>query len=479
MLKLIQPIDLLMAKSTVRYFQNLVIAFASKQHSHIQHKPQKQQKKRISNIVNDNTKIVWPRKLHINQFVGNSNTKSPSNNGDVDVNVETTLRWGIAPVSLMADDFGAALSILPPQRHQIVSCVAAYRSHAEAFADKYNVENIYTSFEDLANCPNVDVVYISPLNPLHGELCHLMLNHDKHVLCEKPLCMTEDQVRQLISKAQARGLFLMEGMWPRCVPAYHYLRKQILRNRLGEVSHVHCTLGLPVSQSKLALYGGVASDFGIYGLQLALWVFREPPQRVRATGKLNEEDIDVTADIVLEFSRNRWAHIQVSAEEKLENKATITGKDGSIKMTNYWCPTRLTTDRENIDFPLPVDDGFFTHYHNRVSMCYEAEEVRKCILNGCNESEMFNHKESILLANLMDIIYNQLGLGRGVDIHTPILEDEKFQDPSEIVGEAFQSLGFDITTTDGDESTIPASDNKKPEESCSSKQSGPKVLGAP
>jgi len=75
-----------------------------------------------------------------------------------------------------------------------------------------------------------------------------MLNHDKHVLCEKPLCMTEEQVTKLLEKARARGLFLMEGMWPRCVPAYHYLRHQILRNRLGELQNVRCSLGLPVSQ---------------------------------------------------------------------------------------------------------------------------------------------------------------------------------------------------------------------------------------
>ncbi|KAH8308303.1 hypothetical protein KR059_010230, partial [Drosophila kikkawai] len=324
-----------------------------------------------------------------------------------------TLRWGIAPISLMADDFAAALSVLPAQHHRIVSCVAAYQSHALAFADRHKVKNVYTSFEDLARCPDVDVVYISPLNPQHSELCHLMLNHDKHVLCEKPLCMTEEQVLKLLDKANARGLFLMEGMWPRCVPAYRYLRHQILRNRLGELQHIHCTLGLPFySSSRLALYGGVTSDFGVYGMQLALWVFREVPRCLKVSGKVNSENVDVAANIEMCFSHGKQAFIEVSSEKRLDNMAIIKGKEGSIKMGNYWCPTRLITDQVDYEFPLPGGEEVpATHYHNRVGMCYEAEEVRNCILKGNNESNVFSHSESLLLANLMDTIHAELGVG--------------------------------------------------------------------
>ncbi|XP_016964674.3 trans-1,2-dihydrobenzene-1,2-diol dehydrogenase [Drosophila biarmipes] len=361
-----------------------------------------------------------PRQIHINRFPPSSKldcraaagSKAVQGKGEWALDEGPTLRWGIAPVSLMADDFAAALSVLPEQHHRIVSCVAAYQSHALAFAERHQVENVYTSFEDLAKCPNVDVVYISPLNPQHSELCHLMLNHDKHVLCEKPLCMTEEQVTKLLEKARTRGLFLMEGMWPRCVPAYHYLRHQILRNRLGELQTVRCSLGLPVSQGRLALYGGVTSDFGVYGMQLALWVFREVPRCLKVSGRVNSEHVDVAADIELCFTRGKRAFIEVSAEKKLSNQAIIQGKNGTIKMNNYWCPTRLITEEVDFEFPLPGGEQMPpTHYHNRLGMCYEAEEVRNCILKGSNESDDFSHNESLLLANLMDTIHAELGVG--------------------------------------------------------------------
>ncbi|XP_022228118.1 trans-1,2-dihydrobenzene-1,2-diol dehydrogenase [Drosophila obscura] len=433
MLRLLQPIKLPSPKSCPRNYLHGLSTVRVKRSSRQQHASESRHCRGIHHIIrgsgSTNMCRPRPRLLHINRFnggndgsTGNNGNSDNSKNNSEDYKSQTdesrTLRWGIAPVSLMANDFATALSVLPPHRHEIVSCAAAYRSHALAFADKYEVRNVYTSFEDLARCPSVDVVYISPLNPLHCELCHLMLNHDKHVLCEKPICMSESKAEKLLRKAQARGLFLMEGMWPRCVPAYHYLRHQILRNRLGDVQNVHCTLGLPVSQSKLALYGGVTSDFGVYGIQLALWVYREVPEKVRATGKLNEENVDVVANIELAFSHNRWANIEVSAEEKLSNKAIIQGKEGCIKMANYWCPTRLITEDTDYEFPLPGGEEVITHYHNRLGMCYEAEEVRNCILNGSTQSELFNHNESRLLANLMDSIHAQLGVGRSTEVYT-------------------------------------------------------------
>ncbi|EDV99304.1 GH13776 [Drosophila grimshawi] len=71
------------------------------------------------------------------------------------------------------------------------------------------------------------------------ELCHLMLNHDKHVLCEQPLCMAEHEVTQLANKALARGLFLIEGFWSRCIPVYSFLRLEISHLGLASARSTH------------------------------------------------------------------------------------------------------------------------------------------------------------------------------------------------------------------------------------------------
>lgn len=57
-----------------------------------------------------------------------------------------------------------------------------------------------------------------------------MLDHGKHILCEKPLCLNEKQARQLLEYAKSKKLFCMEAIWSRCFPAYEYVLNRIQVN---------------------------------------------------------------------------------------------------------------------------------------------------------------------------------------------------------------------------------------------------------
>lgn len=71
-----------------------------------------------------------------------------------------------------------------------------------------------------------------------------MLEHGKHVLCEKPCCMNSKQAEQLIALAKEKGLFFMEGLWIRFFPSYQHVRKQLRNGLLGEILAVKAEFGL-------------------------------------------------------------------------------------------------------------------------------------------------------------------------------------------------------------------------------------------
>ena len=64
------------------------------------------------------------------------------------------------------------------------------------------------------------VVYVGSINPAHLPLARLFLEAGKAVLCEKPLAINLRETRQLVQLARDRGVFLMEAIWSRCIPAY-------------------------------------------------------------------------------------------------------------------------------------------------------------------------------------------------------------------------------------------------------------------
>lgn len=156
---------------------------------------------------------------------------------------EMALKWGIVTAGLIAHDFVTALSTLPSDDHQVI-CVGGRNFHnAKEFAVRHSIPLAYDNYEAIAQNKDVEIAYIAALNPAHYELVVLMLEHGKHVLCEKPMCMNRKQVAKLVALAKEKNLFLMEAIWSRFFPSYQYVRAQIDGGHLGEIREVHAEFG--------------------------------------------------------------------------------------------------------------------------------------------------------------------------------------------------------------------------------------------
>lgn len=158
------------------------------------------------------------------------------------------LKWGIASAGKISHDFVNAVGTLSDNDHHVVAVAARDLNRAKAFAELHDIEKYYGTYEELANDLDVEVVYIGVLNPQHLPVAMLMLKHGKHVLCEKPLCMNEKEVKELVTFAGQNKLFLMEAIKSRFYPSYQHLRDQIDNDKLGEIQEVHVTMGSLIAQ---------------------------------------------------------------------------------------------------------------------------------------------------------------------------------------------------------------------------------------
>lgn len=153
------------------------------------------------------------------------------------------LKWGISSAGRISNDFVNAVGTLNEAEHQVIAVAARDLNRAKEFAERFCIPKAYSSYLELAEDPEVEVVYIGTLHPKHLEVGLLMLEHGKHVLCEKPLCMNEKQVRELVTYAKQKNLFLMEAIWSRLFPSYQYVRQQIQSGKLGEILSVDVDFG--------------------------------------------------------------------------------------------------------------------------------------------------------------------------------------------------------------------------------------------
>lgn len=161
----------------------------------------------------------------------------------------------------------------------------------------------------------------------------------------------------------------------------------------------------------MELGGGTTIDMGVYAIQVSQWAFREEPLYIKATGTLNADRVDIAMKAELTYSGGRKAKLSVSAMGLLDNKAVIRGTKGEITIHDFWCPIQLTDiDGTKKTWPVPQKAITEFFYPNSCGLFYEAEVVRRCVINSLTECDVVSHKESLLIARIEDEIRKQIGV---------------------------------------------------------------------
>ena len=116
----------------------------------------------------------------------------------------TALRWGILGPGRIAPRLVRALA--QTARGELVAVASSDRERGAAFARTHRIPRSYGSYEALLDDADVDVVYVSLPNHLHAAWTIRALEAGKHVLCEKPLAISvEDVDRSSLSTARSRS----------------------------------------------------------------------------------------------------------------------------------------------------------------------------------------------------------------------------------------------------------------------------------
>ena len=99
-------------------------------------------------------------------------------------------------------------------------CAVASRNagSAKKFAEKHDILKAYGSYSELAEDPEVDVVYIGTPHSFHLENSVMCMRAGKSVLCEKALTINAREAEEMIRVAREENVFLMEAMITRHVP---------------------------------------------------------------------------------------------------------------------------------------------------------------------------------------------------------------------------------------------------------------------
>ncbi|XP_077524403.1 trans-1,2-dihydrobenzene-1,2-diol dehydrogenase-like isoform X3 [Amblyomma americanum] len=260
-----------------------------------------------------------------------------------------------------------------------------------------------------------DVAYVGSLHPDHYPTMKLLLEHGKHVLCEKPLTMNSRDTEEICQLAKEKKLFLMEALWSRFLPSYKHVEEAIKTGAIEDVRYVHSTFGYPMGSLSRVFRkdcgGSVLLTLGSYTANLVLQAFGgERPVKISAYGELAPEGVDQADAVVMEFSGGRLATFALSGVVKLPGRGEIVGTKGTITLHDpFHAPTCVEAPSGKFEMQLPPTTVAH-NFPNTAAMRYEAEEVRRCLREGLLESPTMTHKDSMLIAEMLDEILKQVGV---------------------------------------------------------------------
>lgn len=139
------------------------------------------------------------------------------------------IRYAVIGTNFITDRFiGAAKECSKIQLHGVYSRDI---NRAREYADKYNATLTFGSLEELAECDEIDMVYIASPNSLHCEQSIRMLTSKKHVLCEKPIASNSEELRKMLQAAKENHDFLPLVKCKKC-QAYIWILGQSLTDNL-------------------------------------------------------------------------------------------------------------------------------------------------------------------------------------------------------------------------------------------------------
>ena len=247
----------------------------------------------------------------------------------------TPIIWGVLSTARIA------LERVIPAMHQSELCdVRAIASRdarraAEA-ARSSDIQISCASYEELLADPDIEAIYNPLPNHLHVEWSIRALEAGKHVLCEKPIACSADEVQPLIEARDRTGLLIEEAVMVRDHPQWSRVRGLIDGGRIGalrnvQLSYSHFTEDPRDIRNQQAAGGGSLLDVGSYCCAIARLIFDSEPLRAMALLDWDPRfGTDRFTTALLEFPAGH-ASFFCSTQSSRYQMAQIVGTTGWIR----------------------------------------------------------------------------------------------------------------------------------------------------
>ncbi|RMF59663.1 MAG: gfo/Idh/MocA family oxidoreductase [Calditrichaeota bacterium] len=309
----------------------------------------------------------------------------------------THINWGIIGCGDVALRKGGP-SLNAVEGSHILAVTSRTLEKARRFANKFGVERVYPTPDDLLADPEIDAVYIATPVSTHYPLTIQAAEAGKHILCEKPMGMTVEECERMLMTCHQKGVSLMVAYYRRFFPAVIKSKELIDGGAIGKVLlarvETHSLVQLPSHQPLPWRFqpslsgGGVLMDIGCHRLDLLIYLLGDITTITgTAASVLLPPPVEDMVSFQAEFSSGAQAIGSFSwATAQRSDILEIVGTEGRILLNPLGGNTLVvetTSGRKEYQTPvLPFThigliENFVEHLRRGMPLACSGEEAIK------------------------------------------------------------------------------------------------------
>lgn len=290
------------------------------------------------------------------------------------------LNWGL--LSTARINRALITPLRASDRNQLFAVGSRFQQSADRYAQEWTIPRAHGSYEALLADPEIDVIYNPLPNHLHAEWTIKAVEAGKHVLCEKPLALTVDEVDAIQAAAHKHGRVVAEAFMYRHHPQTFKVQELIRNGSIGSLKLIRGSFTYVLTSDAdvrldPAMGGGSIWDVGCYPISYARTVVGVNPLEVFGWQVTGATGIDETFLGQMRFANDVFAQFDSSFSTPFQTFMEITGSERTLHIPKPFKPgvnekVYLTRGEETETIEIPGQELYIG----------EVEDMADAILLG-------------------------------------------------------------------------------------------------
>lgn len=320
--------------------------------------------------------------------------------------VEKRVCWGLLSTARINERLIPA--IRASERSELLAVASRSKERAQAYAKQWDIPHAYGTYQQMLADPAINVIYLSLPNHLHTEWAVKCAEAGKHVLCEKPLAITTEEVARMAQVAEGNGIIIQEAAMMRFHPQTRYLRKLVANRAIGDIRLIRGVFAFTLENPgdirlDMNMGGGSLWDLGSYCVSFARTVLQAEPVEVSAYQVCGDSGVDLSFSAQMQFPTGTLVHFFSSFQSFAHIEADFLGTEGRIFADIPWVnhigasANVQITRSDNVEGTSTFSDSM--EGHTTDTKTYENINAYQCEVDSMVESVLDGAEPVISLAD--------------------------------------------------------------------------------